>query len=110
MRILLKMTAFVSFFLYYAVQLIKSNLYISWEIITPKMYVNPGFVRIPVFLNSDFGLLIFSNLLTMIPGSLVVDISEDKKSMLVHVLYSDEEAKIIKQISEIQKHVQKILI
>lgn len=109
MNIIRRTGAFLSFIVFYLQQLVKANLFIAWDILTPRMRINPAFVEVEVFLASDFGILLFSNLVTMTPGSLVVDISENKKSILVHVLYNNNLTETIKEINAIQYRVQRIV-
>jgi multicomponent Na+:H+ antiporter subunit E len=109
MKLLHKSIAIVSFMFFYLTQLVKANFIIAWEILTPRLRINPSFVEVDVFLKSDFGLLLFSNLVSMTPGSLVADISQDKKTILVHVLYNKNHDKTVREINDIQNRVQRIV-
>jgi multicomponent Na+:H+ antiporter subunit E len=73
------------------------------------MRVDPAIIRVPVTIKSDFGILLFSNLLSMTPGSLSLDISMDKKFLLVHVLYNQDSEKTLKEIGKIQERIRKIV-
>ncbi len=94
-----------SFIGFYLLKLIQSNVYIAYDILSPKMSTNPGLIEVPLTLKSDFGLLLFSNLLSMTPGTLVVDIYENRKIALVHVLYLTSSAEILNEIKEIQDKI-----
>jgi len=50
-------------------------------------------------------LLLFSNLLSMTPGTLVMDIYENREIALVHVLYLTSSAEILNEIKEIQDKI-----
>ena len=78
MRILFKAYSLITFILYYLFKLVQSNIYIAYDIVTPRMRTNPGFVWVPIRLKTKFGLLLFSNLLSMTPGTLSIDYSEKK--------------------------------
>ena len=94
-----------SFIGFYLLKLIQSNVYIAYDILSPKMSTNPGLIEVPLTLKSDFGLLLFSNLLSMTPGTLVMDIYENRKIALVHVLYLTSSAEILNEIKEIQDKI-----
>ena len=96
------------FIVYYQYNLIKANFYIAWDILTPKMHMNPAFLEVPVKLESDFGLLLFSNLISMTPGTLSMDISEDKKIVWVHVLYYKTDEIILDELFEMQEKIKRI--
>lgn len=98
----------VSFAIYYLFKVVQSNIYIAYDILTPRMHTNPGFIWVPLKLQSDFGILIFSNLLSMTPGTLTVDLSGDKKKLLVHFLYNNEKDEISFEINKIQDKILKL--
>jgi multicomponent Na+:H+ antiporter subunit E len=98
----------MDFLIYYCFQLIKSNLFIAYDILTPKNYMNPGIIQVPIAVKSNLGLLMFNNLLSMTPGSLSIDISEDKQIMTVHLLYIDSKEKALQTIKKIEGKVKKI--
>jgi multicomponent Na+:H+ antiporter subunit E len=70
--------------------------------------MKPSIMEVPVFLKSDTGLLLFSNLLSMTPGTLSIDISSDKKTLLVHVLYFSTEEIMQKDFNGMQHKIKRI--
>lgn len=100
-----RISGFIMFYLY---KLIQSNIYIAWDILTPKMRTNPGYIWLSVDLKSDFGLLLFSNLLSMTPGTLSIDYNENKRALLVHYLYNDENHSVVHDIEAIQSRIKLI--
>jgi len=108
MKVIRKIYATFDFFIYYLVKLVIANVYIAYDIVTPKMHTRPGFLRIPLTIESHPGLLLFSNLLSMTPGILTIEISGDRNTMLVHVLYSQNEKKLVREIEKIQEKVKRI--
>lgn len=105
MKIIIKLYQILAFILFYLSKLIQSNIYIAYDILTPQMHMNPGFIWIDLRTKRDLGILLFSNLLSMTPGTLSVDLSPDKKQLLVHYLYNDNQNKIITDIEKIQSRI-----
>lgn len=108
MKILKKIYFTLEFLLYYLYNLVAANLYIAWDILTPRMRMKPAFMEVPVKLESDFGLLLFSNLLSMTPGTMSMDISKDKKTVLVHVLYYKTDEIMQKDFFKMQEKIKRI--
>lgn len=98
----------LEFIVYYLYNLVTANLYIAWDILTPRMRMKPSFMKVPVKLETDFGLLLFSNLLSMTPGTLSMDISEDKKTVLVHVLYYKSDEITLADFLKMQEKIKRI--
>lgn len=97
------------FFIFYLAQLVQSNLYIAFDILTPKSRISPGFIWVPVTIKSDFGLLLFTNLLSMTPGTLSIDLTEDKQQLLVHYLYNNKKKSILQEVNAIQDKIKRIV-
>ncbi len=105
MKLITKTYLVLAFILYYLYKVIQANLYIAYDILTPKLKANPAFIWVPIRIQSDFGILLFSNLITMTPGTLSIEISTDKKQILIHCLYHSEDEKVIADIEEIQSKI-----
>jgi len=93
---------------WYTSQLVKANLIIAWDILTPRLKTNPAFLEVPLTIQSDMGLLLFSNLLSMTPGTMTFDISEDKKTLRAHVLYFVSEEIVLRELERFQKKIKRI--
>lgn len=79
-----KMIAFVFFFLY---ELIKANLQVAYDVVTPTFYMRPGIVAIPLDAKTDLEITLLANLISLTPGTLSLDVSDDKKVLYVHAMY-----------------------
>jgi multisubunit Na+/H+ antiporter MnhE subunit len=108
MKLILKPYYYLEFLVFYLYKLVESNLIIAYDILTPKMRGNPVFLRVPLFLESNLGLLLFSNLISMTPGTLSIDIDENRKILLVHVLYSKGEDKMQEEFKRLQKKISRL--
>lgn len=76
------------FSVFYLMEVVKSNLYILWDVLTPNDSATPGILALELPDGmSDFQKLLVSNLITMTPGTLSLELSEDGKVLLMHILY-----------------------
>ena len=109
MKIIKKIIVVTEFFFYYQKELIKANLILSYDILTPTNLMKPGIVEIPLDLKTDNEIITLVNLVTMTPGSLSLDISEDKTRLYVHVLYLDDASKFREEVkSGLEKRVKEV--
>lgn len=83
--ILTKIFRGTGFLVYYIKEMILANLLIARDILTPRPVLTPGILKLKLDCVSDHEILTFFNLLTMTPGSLSIDISDDKKYLYVHL-------------------------
>jgi multicomponent Na+:H+ antiporter subunit E len=90
-----KIVSFVFFFLY---ELLKANLQVAFDVITPKFYMTPGIIKIPLSAKTDLEITLLANMISLTPGSLSLDVSEDKSVLYVHAMYLHNREKYIKHI------------
>jgi multicomponent Na+:H+ antiporter subunit E len=55
-------------------------------VLRPNMQLRPGIFAFPLTLTRDFEITLLANLITLTPGTLSVDVSEDRKTLYVHAL------------------------
>jgi multicomponent Na+:H+ antiporter subunit E len=83
----------VSFFFFFLYELIKANIQVAYDVITPKLYMQPGIVCVPLDAKSDIEITLLANLISLTPGTLSLDVSSDKSALYVHAMYiRDKEA------------------
>jgi multicomponent Na+:H+ antiporter subunit E len=102
--VFIRLLRFLVFVVYYLKELVLSSLFVAWDIITPKNYMVPGIVEVPVDLKSDTAIIAFVNLISMTPGSLSIDLSPDKKKIYVHVMYLYDKEQFIQKIKGELEH------
>lgn len=90
-----KLVAFIFFFLY---ELVKANIQVAYDVITPRYYMKPGIIRIPLTAKTDLEITLLANLITLTPGTLSLDVSDDKKVLYVHAMYVEDKDAFISSI------------
>ncbi len=97
----------IQYFFVFIIALIKANLDVARIVINPKLPINPGIVEFESKLKSHFAKLILANSITLTPGTITVDIIDNK--FFIHWLYvtgTDQET----TYKEIAKQFEDILI
>ena len=97
----------VSFGIYFVGILIKSNIQVAKEILTPGLQMTPRFIRYPVEGLTDVQLTSLANAITLTPGTLSVDISDDKKYLYLHCMYAQDRQSAIADIDELRDRMMK---
>ncbi len=90
-----KVIGFVFFFLN---ELLKANLQVAYDVITPKFYMRPGIIKIPLSVKTDLEITLLANLISLTPGSLSLDVSDDRSVLYVHAMYIHDRDQYIEQI------------
>ena len=102
-----KLIGFIFFFLY---ELIKANMQVAYDVITPRFYMKPGIIKIPLAAKTDLEITMLANLITLTPGTLSLDVSDDKKVLYVHAMYVKDKEEFIEGIKNgFEKRLLEIL-
>ncbi|HAJ83042.1 MAG: Na+/H+ antiporter subunit E [Zunongwangia sp.] len=100
----------IFFVLFFLKELVKANLEVAWEVMTPKLNMTPGIVKVPLTVQSDVGITLLANMITLTPGTLSLDVSNDKKVLYVHAMYIKDKEKFIAGIKNgFEKRILEIL-
>ena len=71
-------------------EVLKANIRVAWDVVTPQKLRIPGIVGVPLDAKTDLEIAILANLVTLTPGSLSVDVSEDRSTLYVHEMFVDD--------------------
>ncbi|WP_087026435.1 Na+/H+ antiporter subunit E [Thaumasiovibrio subtropicus] len=89
--------AFVLFF-YFLYEVIVSVARVVWDVITPTHLSEPDIVYVPLDAKSDLEITLLANMVSLTPGSLSLDVSEDKKFLIIHAMFAPDHTKVIEDI------------
>jgi multisubunit Na+/H+ antiporter MnhE subunit len=59
---------------------------VAMLVASPRMVLKPGIFAFPLTVDRDFEITLLANLITLTPGTLSVDVSEDRKVLYVHAI------------------------
>lgn len=90
---LLRSRRILSLMLLFIKELMLSGWRVVVTVLSPRMDLRPGIFAFPLTVDRDFEITLLANLITLTPGTLSVDVSNDRKTLYVHALdCSDPEA------------------
>jgi multicomponent Na+:H+ antiporter subunit E len=74
----------MAFFLW---ELVLANMRLALDVATPHFQMTPGIIAVPLDATQESEILLLAMLINLTPGSVALDVSEDRKVMFVHVMY-----------------------
>jgi multicomponent Na+:H+ antiporter subunit E len=85
------------FFLY---ELVVSSLKVAWDVVTPRHRSNPAIIEMPLDVQSDFEILLVTNLISLTPGTLSLDVTPDRKTLIVHAMFADDPEGLVRELKD----------
>lgn len=71
--------------------------------------IDSAIIAVPIELKHDFSIAVLANLITLTPGTCSLHVSDDKRTIYIHVLDTDDHAAVIAGIkSAFENRLRKI--
>ena len=97
---------FACYFLYI---LVKANLDVAWEIITPGYSMKPRMIRYDVTGMTDVQVTFLANAITLTPGTLSADINDAGDTLYIHAMYAEKKTDATKDLDELRDKLLKLV-
>lgn len=81
-------------------ELMLSALRVAALVLRPRLDLRPALVAFPLTVTSDVEITLLANLITLTPGTLSVDVSADRKRLLIHAIDVADREALIRSIQE----------
>lgn len=75
---------------YFLKELVRSNLRVAWDVVTPTHYMKPAVIAVPLDARTEGEIALVANLISLTPGTLSLDVSSDRRVLYLHVMYLDD--------------------
>jgi len=95
-----------AFFFYFMRILIKANLQVAWEVLTPNMHQTPRILRYNVKGLSDTHVTTLASAITLTPGTLAVDLCPLGEFLYIHCMYAEDRERAIAEIDELARRLR----
>jgi multicomponent Na+:H+ antiporter subunit E len=79
-------------------ELVVSSLQVVWEVLTPRHRSRPGVIAMPLDVKREMEVLLVTNLISLTPGTLSLDVTEDCNTLFIHAMFADDPDEIRRQL------------
>lgn len=100
----------VRFIGFYLLEIVYANLRVALDVVTPTSRARPGIVAVPLDARTPAEITLLSNLITMTPGSLTIDVADDRSVIYVHSMFVEDPDELRREIKEdLERRVLELL-
>lgn len=100
---------FLMFVLYFAKELIQANLKVAHDVLTPPWYMKPGVIALPLEAKTDLEITLVANFISLTPGTLSLDVSDDRRVLFIHAMFLHDERTLREDLHEIERRILEIM-
>jgi multicomponent Na+:H+ antiporter subunit E len=84
---------------HFVVELVLSALKVAWLVVQPAPRLRPAIIAYPLTLSTDAQIMLFANMITLTPGTLSVDVSDDRRTLYIHTIDLESRERLIGQLA-----------
>jgi len=99
----------IKFFFFFIKELVMANLTVAFDIITPVWHMKPGVIAMPLAAKTDLEITMVANLISLTPGTLSLDVSDDRRVLFIHAMFLDNEQELRNSLKDMERRVLEIL-
>lgn len=99
----------IAFCLYFLRELLVSSLRIAWDVLTPTHLARPGIIGVPLEASSDGEITILANLISLTPGTLSLQVSDDRSILYVHAMYLYDEQASVDGLKDLERRLLELM-
>ena len=81
-------------------ELVVSSAAVMWDIFTPRHRAVPAIIDVPLDVRSDTGILLVTNLISLTPGTLSLDVSPDRRTLRIHAMFAEDPDEVVRMIKD----------
>nr|WP_108660595.1 Na+/H+ antiporter subunit E [Acuticoccus kandeliae] len=82
----------------FIIELIKSSVHVAKLVLSPWRTLEPAIIAYPLTVESDAEITLLANMITLTPGTLSVDVSDDRTTLYVHAIDAPDPNAVIADI------------
>lgn len=97
-RYFFRVIAWIRLIVMFHVELLLSSFSVLYDILTPRHRARPAIIEMPLDVRSDAGVLLVTNLISLTPGTLSLDVNADRTILRVHAMFADDPDALIKSL------------
>ena len=96
--------------IFFLVDLIRSNIILARDILRPTPRFEPALLRIAVTELSPISTVVLTNLISLTPGTLTVDVEDNGRAIYVHALYAEVPEEVRKRICVLENLIRRVAV
>lgn len=87
--------------------ILASNIIVAYLVLSPNSKLKPSFLIVDLDIQSPLGISLLANTISLAPGTLTCDVTQDRKQLILHTLHVDD---VEQAIADIKRRYEKPLM
>ncbi len=95
-----KVLAGLSFLAYFLKELLVANVRVASDVLQPHHRLAPRVIGVPLDAHTHAEVTVLANLIALTPGTIVLDVSTDRRVIYIHALHAADPDKVRRELKD----------
>lgn len=95
-----KVPRVLAFLLFFLVELIRANLRVAGDVLSPRWRMRPRVLAVPLDARTEVEITLLANMMSLTPGTVTLDVSNDRRYLYLHAMYATDPDEVRRQVKE----------
>lgn len=100
---------FLLFIGFFVKELLRANYKVAFDVLTPPWHMQPGVIALPLKVETDLEITLLANFISLTPGTLSLDVSNDRKVLYIHAMFLQDEEALIAELKEAERRILEVM-
>jgi multicomponent Na+:H+ antiporter subunit E len=105
LRVLRNLPAIAWYVLYFLGEMVKANVRIAWEVLTPGFTMQAGIIRVPTRCETEWEVMMLANSISLTPGTLTLEVDTATGDLFVHALFVSSREEFVADIARMERYL-----
>lgn len=97
-RYVVRIARFAALFVTFVWELIASSVRVTATVLSPGLTMRPAVIAVPLDVTRDVEITLLANLITLTPGTLTIDVANDRSCLYVHAMHGEDPERVASDI------------
>jgi multicomponent Na+:H+ antiporter subunit E len=88
------------FAVFFAKEVVVSAVRVAHDVLSPRPRMCPAVVGVPLDVRTDGQITLLAILITLTPGTLALDVSPDRRTLVVHAMFAADADRVRREIKD----------
>lgn len=107
-RVLTLPAALARFGTFFLWQLVKANVRVAREVLTPGLRMDPAIIAVPTRAHGTLETVLLGNAISLTPGTLTLEVDEEHRVLYVHTLYLGTRDAFLSEVAHLEDELFRV--
>lgn len=107
-KVIRRFPAWLAYVASFALNAVRGTVDVVFRVFSPGLRIYPGILAVSLARMSDLEIAMLANSITLTPGTIVIDVSDEGRIMYVHAIDTRDVDRLVSSLKGMEAHVMRV--